>query len=558
MAEHGYLSFVLHAHLPYVLGHGTWPHGEEWLWEAAAETYVPLANTLRTLSEEGIGGAVTLGITPVLAEMLADPRFRRGFPKYLEQKIEAADANAAEFSSSDSNRELRPLAEWWSRHFEQIRESYEKDHGGDLIATFRQLRDEGVVELLGGPASHCYTPLLPSDGAIHLQYDTGQRVHRRLFGKAPVGAWLPECAYRAGGTFVDGLGRPQGTREGVEQLVSQHGIEFGFVDSHMIRGGHLAWSYGDRFRERTLVGQLPDAARREDRSLYRPHWVGDGSAAFSIFARDPRTGMQVWSGEYGYPGAGCYLEFHKRHDPGGHRYWQVTDPTADLADKERYRPEGIEARIEHQARHFVELVESVVRSQPEDVPPLIVSPYDAELFGHWWFEGPRWLAATLRLLKQSKVVEPVTPSYYSELHPPTDRMILPDGSWGDRGDHRTWSGPHARDFWMAAEWGEEALRKFLRVPPAHPLEDRVRRQAARTLLLLQASDWPFLIYSGTATDYAEARIAGHARDLSFLLELREQCSRGVEVDKEALAHFETLEARDRVFPQLDPGLLLSG
>jgi 1,4-alpha-glucan branching enzyme len=368
---------------------------------------------------------------------------------------------------------------------------------------------------------------------------------------------LPECAYRPAGPFVDALGEAHEARAGLESVLAAHGMARCFVESHMIRGGVLAWSLGSQFRERRLDRPRPVAPEEADASLYRPHWIGDGTVPFTVLARDPRTGVQVWSGECGYPGAGVYLEFHKRHYPGGHRYWAVTDPQADLADKVPYRPELVEAKVAEQSAHFVKLLEEIVTTYDGESPPLICAPYDAELFGHWWFEGPRWLEATLAEIDRSSIVRATTPSEYCARHPPDDRMLLPSGSWGDNGDHRTWHGPHTRHFWERNYQGEAALRRVLEAPPEDAIGRRYLEQAARSLLLLQASDWPFLIYSKTGEDYAASRIDGHAEDLEFLLAALDRRDRAPEseqaADREGLAR---LEERDAVFPEIEPEQLL--
>ena len=391
-----------------------------------------------------------------------------------------------------------------------------------------------------------------------MQYQAGRQVHERLFGAAPEGAWIPECAYRPAGEYAEGFDGPLIFREGLEQTLAKHGIRYTFVDSHMIEGGVLAWSTSSDFRQRSVEGdgQVPDDTPG---SLYRPHWVGDGRFPVSVFARDPCTGVQVWSGEIGFPGAGCYLEFHKRHDPSGHRYWRVTSPNSDLGDKEVYDATAVTARVESQAQQFVEMVEGLIHRYDGEGMPVITAPYDAELFGHWWFEGPQWLQRTLELLDASSVVQPTTPKITLQQDPPSDRMLLPEGSWGEQGDHRTWGGPHSEGFWRRIERGQRRLLAMVQQAPQDDLDERLQRQAARTLLLLQASDWPFLIYTKAAEDYAERRIELHFLDLESLLDAwNRRRRRPHETHQRDVALLQALESRDAVFPDIDLSVLVPG
>jgi 1,4-alpha-glucan branching enzyme len=294
------------------------------------------------------------------------------------------------------------------------------------------------------------------------------------------------------------------------------------------------------------------------------HRVAD-AARLACIARDPASAFQVWSGTHGYPGDGAYLEFHKKRDPGGLRYWAVTDTHAPLDRKRRYAPEDAAARVVVHARHFAGLVAGALSaaSEPDrDVrgatpqrvpgPPLLAALFDTELFGHWWFEGPAFLERALEEIERAQV-EPVAIGDWLERHPPVDVVTLGEGSWGEGGDHRMWWNEGTREAWRAIHATAqrfEALADRARGVAEEPLLDRLLVQSAREVLLLEASDWTFLITSGTARDYAERRILEHAADAAMLLDLVERRIEGAALSTGEVASLGELERRDALFPDL--------
>jgi len=191
----GYVTIVLHNHLPYVIGHGMWPHGMDWLNEAAAETYIPLIDMVDRLAADGIRAGITMGVTPVLSEQLADDRFRQAFSDYLQQKMESADEDAAAFESTGNQRKTN-LARGWRSYYERISKLFNEVYDRDLLRQLRRLQDQGSIELITCAATHGYLPLLGNDECVRAQIMTGIDSYRRHFGREPRGIWLPECAYR--------------------------------------------------------------------------------------------------------------------------------------------------------------------------------------------------------------------------------------------------------------------------------------------------------------------------------------------------------------------------
>jgi 1,4-alpha-glucan branching enzyme len=565
----GSFTLVLHSHLPWVLHHGRWPHGVDWLNEAAAETYLPLWRVLHTRARPGRSLGVTLGLTPVLCEQLAHPDFQRELVSYLEQKIAAAAEDRAWFTRSGEGA-LAALAERWEGWYRATLEDFMGPQGANLVARFRRLEEQGAIEIITSGATHGYLPLLSTETAIAGQVRTARAAHRRHFGRDPAGIWLPECAYRPAGRWptpaieaAGGLPQPPRERPGLEEALAAQRLRHFFVDSHLLAGGRPLGVYADRFealrhlaREDGGAGPATPGvvmAPAGGRAPYRAYAVGAGEV--SCFGRDPVTALQVWSGEHGYPGDGVYLDFHKKRFPGGHRYWSVTHPKADLAHKEIYRPAAAERRAPEHAAHFFALLDRTLREVRDRVggEPLVCAMFDTELFGHWWFEGPAFLGEVLDLCAHGEI-EAVGAGEWLDRHPPAERVSLPEGSWGDGGGHRVWLNDATRWTWVQVHEAEtrfELLAREAAARAADPLLERLMAQAGRELLLLESSDWQFLITTWSARDYAELRLSEHAEDFRRLAELAGRRLAGgalSEADEHRLAE---CERRDALFPDFD-------
>ncbi len=345
----GFLTFTLHAHLPYVVNHGTWPHGMEWLLEAAAETYLPLLRMLSNLERDGIRFHANINLSPILLEQLAHPAFIAEFPRYVTRKIVAATEDEAYFIQAGDHH-LAETARFWHRFFTRALEDFERYHG-DIIAAFRHFNDIGLIDIITSAATHGYMPLLGTDESLRAQIRTAVETHIRHFGKHPRGIWSPECGYRPSGfwnypvSFSDSAPNPPGFhRIGVEQALAESDLEFFIVDTHLVEDARRMPSPYDLLHGHASIPpeQIPSDSHR---ALYQPYYVDgpyEGESGTlrpaTVFPRDPRTGVQVWSGDTGYPGDAAYLDFHKKRWPGGHRYWRITGPKVDMADKRALLP----------------------------------------------------------------------------------------------------------------------------------------------------------------------------------------------------------------------------
>jgi len=561
-------ALVLHTHLPFVLNHGRWPHGSDWLNEAAIECYLPLLDVARRLVADGISPRWTINISPVLAEQLASPAFQKEIEFFIATRLRYVEDNRAYFRKEGQDA-LVALTRYWEEYFERMW-GLLRGVGGDIVGAFAQLGMEGHLELITCAATHGYLPLLSRDESIHLQLRTAVESHTRHFGRRPRGIWLPECAYRPRYEWAPTVGAVKGRRglrPGIEELLAEYGLEFFVVDAHLVRSGTPLSAYRDFFpalaalpRERPVVRT---ARSGKTSTPYLPYRVASrgGTGTAVAFVRDPKTTVQVWSRDQGYPGEPQYLEFHKKHFPGGFRYWRVTGSGVDLGDKDLYNPAVAAERVQSHADHFVGLVQETLAEAARETggaPPIVVSPYDAELFGHWWFEGPVWLEAVARRLAANGV-RPVTLAEVLDRGIPAEVTTLQEGSWGEGGDHRVWLNRETEWTWDRIYDAEQALVDHLRRArdgAASPLLRRVLAQACREALVLQASDWQFLITTQSARDYAERRFAEHYAEFKRLLELCDRLTTAGTLAPEEEDALRRLEQEDFLFPDLDPAWAL--
>jgi 1,4-alpha-glucan branching enzyme len=551
-------SLVLHTHLPMVVNHGRWPHGSDWLNEATFECYLPLLETAHRLVAEGISPKWTINLSPVLVEQLASPEFQKELVFYYQNVRRACGESRAHFQR-EGNTAIVQLTYFWEEFYERMWELHRRI-GGDIPGTFSDLQRAGHLEIITCAATHGYLPLLSTDESIHLQLRTAVESHKRHFGQAPRGIWLPECAYRPRYEWTPPAGPDRGSRRGVrpgiEEMLAAHNLEYFVADSHLVAAGEPVFLYRDYIPLREPMrdvspAPLPVSAKR---SPYAPYRVasrgGTGSAV--AFIRDPRTTLQVWSREQGYPGEFQFLEFHKKHHPGGLRFWRITDSANDLGSKQVYDPKIAAEKIGLQASHFVGLVKETVEQASKGRQGLVCSPYDSELFGHWWFEGPLWLEQIGREMAKNGV-RPMTLGEAIKAVPPQGPLQLPEGSWGEGGDHRVWLNSNTEWTWDRVYSAErEWVEQLRQGDGGNPELKRVLAQASRELLLLEASDWQFLITTGSARDYAERRVAEHYADFKRLSEMAHTVRGGSPLSTEAAETLHRLEREDFIFPDLDP------
>lgn len=532
-------SIVLHSHLPYARGAGRWPHGEEWIHEAILGTYLPLLVALHDLRAADVPFRVTVGLTPVLIEQLADREVVERSIHYIDDQIARAETDRKALATEGEPHRAY-LAGLYAERYRMLGTAYIGRFERDIPGAFADLARTGHVELLTSAATHGYLPLL-DEPTVHLQLATGRRSSRRILGIEPTGIWLPECAYRPG----------------LETILEQHGFTHFFSDAALLgrRGARARMRRSRRERESgsgsVALLDAPFSAATGVKDLFRPYLVASSDVV--VLARHPAVSGQVWSAMHGYPGDPAYREFHRKDARTGLRYWRVTDMTTDLGHKAEYVPEAAADRVRAHADHFVgrvrrELAEHRERTGRDGV---LTVTFDSELFGHWWFEGVDWLSEVLRRFGAGGP-ETTTIAERLENEPPDERVDLREGSWGKNNDHSTWMNGQTDWIWHDLSQIQRRFTATRGAASDRPLAQRALRQAARELLLASSSDWPFLVTTGQAADYGAERFRGHALRFYRACEMAE---RGSDDDD---GEMRGLERADNPFPDVDPGDFSSG
>lgn len=552
----GRFLLCLHSHMPYVLSHGVSPHGTDWINESAAECYLPLLHALDRLHHEGIHPRWTINMTPILAEQLEDPAFKAGFEDYCQQKIDGALADQRRFEK-EGPLWMQGLAGFWQRFYTRALTQFKHQWGRSINEGFRYFQDQGSVELITSGATHGYQPLLGTDESCKAQVRLGVQTYEKHFGRKPRGIWLPECAYRPRYAWKSPV-EPNSVpweRMGTDEILEQEGIEYFFVDSHMIRGGQPLGTYAANFPQ--LAEMFARSSKyftppEEFRSEYEHYLLPTGTTAF---ARDPQTTVKVWSGDAGYPGDEYYLEFHKQLYPGRLRYWRISQEKADLGKKQPYDPYTAFERIQEHAADLVNVLKGTLAQYRglADRDGTLVAMYDTELFGHWWWEGPEFLYELSRRLHADGDIEMVSGSDVLETDPPKHLINLPEGSWGEGGYHYIWINDDNVWTWEKLYPVERKLRQMAREYKDGPAHEVVV-QAAREMLLAESSDWQFLISTFSARDYAEIRFQDHIDRFNRLAEIADRVHTGATMTPDEKAFLLECQQKDAPFEELDLGL----
>jgi 1,4-alpha-glucan branching enzyme len=552
----GRFLLCLHTHMPYVISHGKSPHGTDWLYEAAAECYLPLLHALDRLKNEGIKPRWTMNMTPILAEQLDDASFKDGFEEYCQEKIDHAIADGKRFEL-EGPLWMVGLAGFWQRQYTRALVQFKHQWGRSINEAFRFFDENGSIELITSGATHGYQPLLGTDEAARAQVKLGIQTFERHFGRKPRGIWLPECAYRPRYAWKSPV-EPDAVpwdRMGTDEILKQEGIEYFFTDSHMIRGGQPLGTYAANFPQ--LAEMFARSNRyftppEEYRSEYEHYVLPTGVTAFS---RDPETTVKVWSGDAGYPGDEHYLEFHKQLYPGRLKYWRISANKADLGQKQPYDPWSAYEKIGNHAHDLVETLKNVLATYKgqADRTGTLVAMYDTELFGHWWWEGPEFLYELGRALHADGNIEMVSGGDLIDAEPAKHLITLPEGSWGEGGYHYIWINEENQWTWKRLYPAERKLRQMCREYANGPAK-RVVTQAAREILLAEASDWQFLISTFSAKDYAEVRFTDHLDRFDRLAAIADRLHTGSAMTADERLFLRDCEDKDAPFPDLDLSL----
>ncbi|HZD08293.1 MAG TPA: hypothetical protein VE176_08595, partial [Candidatus Limnocylindrales bacterium] len=411
----------------------------------------------------------------------------------------AAHKDADDFTIQNDPHMVN-VSRFWLHFYEQALRQFD-ELSSNIIRGFQRFYDSGAIEIITCGATHGYFPLLGTDSSIQAQVKTGVETHERFFGRKPRGIWLPECGYRPAGTWQfpvtpDGSSRPAKPfyREGVEQILAEHGIQFFYVDTHLVDSSTRFTPY------QLLAGGVPIAMETVEeppaKNFYRPYYADgpDRDAQVAFFTRDPRTSAQVWSGDQGYPGDANYLEFHKKRWPGGNRYWRITGRKIDLGLKQPYDPAVALERTREHAKHFVRITHETLERYGNNgaAASILTAPFDAELFGHWWFEGPEWLKnVALEFAKPESRVKLISCTDYLDQFPPSAYVALPEGSWGAESNNSVWLNDDTAWTWKHIYPAELAVQQMANSDlwRGNDTATRLVKQICRELLLLESSDW---------------------------------------------------------------------
>lgn len=519
----GYCALVLHAHLPFVR-HPEYDSflEERWFFEAMTETYIPLLNVLKRLSDEQVPCNLTVSLSPPLLAMMQDTMLQQRYRAHLEKLIELC---GREQERTRHDGHLQYLAEMYERIFKETLEFYMGVCKKNPAELFKRLHQDGVIELITTTATHAVLPLLAHHPRlVGLQIHAGIDYFEETFGFRPKGIWLPECGYYPG----------------LETMLRDAGIRYFITESHGITNASATPFFG----------------------VHTPLYTPAGVAAF---ARDQECTREVWSAREGFPGDPDYREFYRDigHDldfdyikpyiaenvrvDTGIKYHRITGPTSH---KELYHPDAAVEKAAHHAEIFMQRRIAHVNYIARDTvtTPIVVAPFDAELFGHWWFEGPKWLDYFIRkTVYDQNTIATITLSKYLDLHPVHQTGIPSASSWGENGYFEVWI--NRKNDWIypqldACACRIESLLDTVACRKNNALVRRAINQCLRELLLAQSSDWPFIMHTGSAINYAERRIKDHVARFHFLAD-------GIENDSLNREHLQAIEFMDCIFPNID-------
>lgn len=518
----GYVGLMLHAHLPFVRN----PEydkflEEDWLYEAVSETYLPLLRMLNRLRSEKVPFVLTISISPTLCAMLGDNLLQARYNRYAEEKLELG---TKELERTDNQPEFHRLAQMYYEIHKKNLEEFNELYKQNILNGFRSLEESGNLVLITTAATHAFLPLYQQyPQAVKAQIELAIESHISFFRNKPKGFWLPECGY-----FPE-----------LTKLLRSYDIEYFYTATH-------AFNLSDT---------------KVDRGIFAPVDSGHGVHAF---ARDFGLSQAVWSEDDGYPGDRVYRDFYRDigydldmeyvhpyiHKPGvrsftGYKYWAVTSKSEH---KEVYNPDLARKRVAEHAGNFLYSIERKTETVSPiiDRPPLYTLPFDAELFGHWWFEGVQWLEQVIRnMAAEHCQIELVSNEQYLAQYPENQKVVPAFSSWGTKGYSSVWvDGSNDwiyRHIHKSIERMTELVERF---PDQVSLKGRFLQHASREVLLAMSSDWPFVISNGTSVGYAQHRLKEHLHNFNLVYE--NMCRNSVNTE-----WLTRTEKKTNLFPDID-------
>jgi 1,4-alpha-glucan branching enzyme len=519
--EKGYLALILHAHLPFVC-HPEYDEflEERWFFEALTETYIPLLEMLENLVRDNVPFSLTLNLSPSLCNMMDNKFLRERYINYLNKMIELSEK---EIERTHFDSRFNKLALMYYHRLTHTKDKFLNSYHKNLIPQFKIYQDKGFLEIITCAATHGFLPLLNvSREAIRAQIRVGVDSYRKFFSKNPKGIWLPECGYF----------------EGLDKILKEEGIKYFILETHGVLFSRPRPKFG----------------------VYSSYYTKNRVA---VFGRDHESSKSVWSSIEGYPGDYDYREYYR--DIGfdldydyikpylspcgdriftGIKYYRITGPTPY---KEPYIPEVASKKAAQQAGNFmfnrekqVEYLSSILGRKP-----IIIAPYDAELFGHWWFEGLQWLNFLIRKIQyDQQTIKLITPSHYLKIYPRNQVINPSPSSWGWKGYYEVWLNGSNDWIYPHLHRAQERMIKAVKEYGADGgARGRILNQMARELLLAQASDWAFMMKTGHFSEYARKRTITHLERFYLLENYLDKGFFNYEV-------IEDIERKDNIFPEI--------
>tara|TARA_Y100000589_G_C27177999_1_gene639587 strand:- start:1256 stop:2857 length:1602 start_codon:yes stop_codon:yes gene_type:complete len=509
----GKLAFVLHAHLPYVRKNEINSLEEDWLFQAILECYLPLLRTLERASKiDPQNTKLTINLSPTLVTLLLDKRIQNKFPEWIKTRIEflnelpPQEKSMTSFLQENLNRQL---TNWIS-------------YSGNLIDIFKKFSKEGYLDIITCAATHGYLPILRENPETVVgQIKTAIRFHKNIFNATPLGIWLPECAYY----------------ENLDEVLFDSGIRYAVLDGHGVLNAKPRPRYG----------------------VYAPICSKRGVA---FFGRDSQSTLPVWSSREGFPGDPSYREFHKdlgwelpilklqekgiqTNRPLGLKFHRITNNSCSLGDKEIYSENVARKKAEEHAEIYLSQRSEQLKKLKNSgaFTPILIAPFDAELFGHWWYEGPIFIENIF--IKASKYSIKLTHLKEILSQKPNIQICNPSpSSWGQGGYHNYWL--NDKNAWIVPEITKAGtvFVEMSQIKFNDKLTERIYKQAARELLLAESSDWSFILRAGTTTELAKERIKRH---IARFWKLVNFLNKKEEID---LFLLESIEEEDKIFPDI--------
>lgn len=520
----GKFLFILHSHLPYVR-HPNYDFfmEENWLFEAITETYLPLLDVFNRLEKDNIPFNLTISFTPTLMEMLTTEDLQVKYEKHLRAMITLSELEIEKTKEEDPRK--YKMAKFYNSYLERILFLFSDQYSHNILKGFKEFQDKGYIEVVTCNGTHGFLPFMMNHpAAIRAQLITAKNTYYKNFNKNPEGIWLAECGYTPD----------------LDKYLNEFNFNYFFVDSHAFWYGSSPAKY----------------------SVYRPIITKNKVFAFS---RDPESSEQVWSSDIGYPGDSRYREFYRDIgfdrsleyikpfiDPSGMRintgikYHKITDKKLPLELKELYDIDEAFIAVSEHAKDFISKKRSQIKrliSMMPDLEPIIVAPFDTELFGHWWFEGPYFIENFFRELQKNDEIESSTPSKIIESLEEVQMLTPGASTWGAKGFNDVWL--NKSNDWVYKHLFEmsDIMVKASKYDDKDPTLIRILNQMAKELLLAQASDWAFIMTTGTTVEYAVKRTKEHINRFFELFYMFDN-----KIDEKRLKEIEWL---DKIFDDLD-------